>query len=309
MKIVYGLKNLENPVKDSVLTVGVFDGVHLGHKKIINKVVARARALKMRSIVVTFDPHPLKALGSTPKIPSLISLAHRLRLIGQLGVDLLVVIHFTRPVSRMSPKKFVKNILVERLSLKEIYVGENFYFGKGGGAGVEVLKDLAREFGFRVGVVRPVKIKGSVVSSSLIRESIIEGRLNEASKFLGRPASILGTVVSGSRLARALGYPTANINPHHEAIPPAGVYAVRVRFGRRFLKGVLNIGVRPTFYSPRDREPTIEVHIFDFYKKIYGMDLEIIFVSKLRDEIKFKDRYSLIHQIMRDEAAARKILR
>ena len=234
---------------------------------------------------------------------------HRIRIIEELGADIILVINFTGPFAKIRPEEFVKNILIGKLGMRRIYVGENFYFGKGAGAGTAALKKFAGSFSFKIKVIKPVKTGRLVVSSSLIRRLIINGELDKASKLLGRPVSVLGTVVSGSKLARSLGYPTANINPHHEVIPPSGVYAVRIRYGRRLLKGVLNIGVRPTFYSPKDEEPAIEVHIFGFHRGIYGKDLEILFVKKIRDERKYKDRSELMAQIEKDSRAARRILK
>ncbi len=309
MKVVRGLKGIEKAAKGSVVTIGVFDGLHIGHREIIEMVVRRAKKLNLKSVALTFDPHPLKVLHLSSWIPSLLSLNHRIKLIDQLGIDLLVVVNFTKTISNLSPEEFVKEILISKIGAKEIYVGENFYFGKGAKAGVKTLGSLARRFGFRMKIVKPITIGKDIVSSSLIRKLITNGDIAKASKFLDRPVSILGTVISGSRLARVLGYPTANINPHHEAIPPSGVYAVLVRLKNRLFKGVLNIGRRPTFYGPRDKEPTIEVHIFDFDERIYDKEIEILFIKKLRDEAKFKDRDALVNQIRKDEALARAILR
>jgi len=307
MRIVIGLKTLR-PIKNSIVTVGVFDGVHIGHRKIIGKVVEAAKRVKLSSVVLTFDPHPLKALNPKSRVPSLISLKHRIKLIGELGVDYLVVLNFTKSFSRIPPERFVRDILVEKTGAKVIYAGPDFYFGKGAKAGPELLKKLSLELGFKVEIVKPVKVRGQVVSSSAIRDYISNGELKEASALLGRPVSILGTVVKGTGLAKYLGYPTANVNPHHEAIPPAGVYAIRVRFGSRQFKGVLNIGARPTFYSPRDKEPAIEAHIFGFRGNLYGKDIEVLFVKKIREERKFKVIADLIGQIKKDEKETLQIL-
>jgi len=302
MKLIKGLRQIKTPIRGSVVTIGVFDGVHIGHRKIIRSVVERARRLKLKSVVLTFDPHPMKVLRPSTRTPSLMSLGHRIRLITELGADVLAVAKFSKAFAKLSAEKFARDVLVGRLRAREVYVSEGFYFGKGAGADKEELKNIGRALGFKVNVVAPIKAGRQTVSSSLIRMAVAKGDLKLAAKFLGRPVSILGTVVRGVRLARELGYPTANVNPHHEVIPPGGVYAVRVRYKGMFFKGVLNIGTRPTFFSPRDREPSIEVHIFDFHKHIYGNDLEILFVKKLREEVKFKDREELVRQI-RDDAA------
>ncbi len=292
------------------MTIGVFDGVHVGHKKIIERIVDRARRSHLKSVVLTFDPHPFKVLNPHAKIPSLISLKHRIALIGAIGVDYTVILKFTRPLSRVSPESFVKKILVDKLGMKEICVGENFYFGNGAMAGIAVLKKIGARLSFKVEAIKPVMSGSRVVSSSLIRALIIKGDIRAASRFLGRPISILGTVASGDGRGRLLGFPTANIDPHHEAIPPAGVYAVLVKLGKDIFKGVLNIGVRPTFFKDsRISEPAIEAHILDFNKDIYGKDLEIIFIKKLRDEALFKDKHELMLQIKKDVRQARAILR
>lgn len=309
MKIVRGLSRLGGFLKGSVVTIGVFDGVHIGHRSVIRRVVERAHKLKLKSVILTFDPHPLKILRPASKIPSLISLSHRTKLIRELGADTLIVVNFTKSFARLSPGTFLKDVLVKRLGSREAYVGSNFYFGRGASADVNKFKNLAKSYGIRIKIVRPVKVSGKVVSSSLIRKLISKGDLGPASRLLGRRVSVFGTVVSGANLARELGYPTANINPHHEAVPPSGVYAVTADLAGKRLRGILNIGVRPTFYAPRDRESAIELHIFDFHERIYGREVEIFFVKKLRNEIKFAEKEALVAQIKKDEKKARAVLR
>ena len=308
MKTIYGLKHLKRLSKGSVVTIGVFDGLHIGHRTIIKKVVAEAKKSGLSSVLITFDPHPAKVLRPHHNTPSLISLKHRIRLIEELGIDTLIVIKFTGSFSSMSPEKFVKNVLVGKLMVKRLLVGENFYFGAKADTGVANLRNIAKRHGFEVTVADVIKADGHIVSSSLIRKFIREGRLRQAERLLGRPVSVLGTVVKGSGIAKGLGCPTANINPHHEAIPPRGVYAVRARFGNKNLRGILNIGFRPTFYASRDEEPTIEVHLFGFRGNLYNKDIEVYFVRKMRDERKFTSMAKLIKQIERDMARAKSIL-
>ena len=272
MKIMRGFKRLKGCAKGSVVTIGVFDGVHAGHVAIIKKVVASAKKAHCSSIVVTFDPHPLKILKPHKKIPSLISLKHRIKLIEELGVDLLVIVKFNRAFSKMSPEEFIKNILVDKLHAIEIYAGENFYFGKGARAGAGILRKLSARYKFNVITVKPIKKSGHIVSSSLLRKLIVSGNLHKAARLLGRPVSVFGTVVRGSGIARGLGCPTANVNPHHEVVPPCGVYVVRARAGEKKFGGVVNIGFRPTFYNSRDEEPTVEVHLFGFKGNLYNKD-------------------------------------
>jgi riboflavin kinase/FMN adenylyltransferase len=309
MKVIRGLRRLEVRPSGSVVTIGVFDGVHIGHRRVISRAVDRARRLRAESVVITFDPHPSKVLSPGYHAPSLISLKHRIRLIGELGADTIVILKFTKALSGLSPEKFARKVLVDAARAREVHVSRNFYFGRAARAGVKELDGLGRKFGFVVRVASPATAAGVAASSSMIRALIRSGKIGAASRFLGRPVSMLGTVVAGARLARELGYPTANINPHHEVIPPSGVYAVMVRFRGGLYGGVLNIGLRPTFYAPRDREPAIEVHIFGFKGRIYGRDLEVFFVKKLREEIKFGSVTGLTGQIRKDAAAARSAIR
>ncbi len=308
MKILTGLRKLGSQPRGSVVTIGVFDGVHIGHKAIIGKATAFARKSGLASVVITFDPHPVKILKPGSGAHSLISLKHRIRLIEGLGADILLVVKFTRSFSNMAAGSFVRNVLLRKFRMKRICIGEDFYFGKGAGASAGALRKLGVRHGFKVTVVRQVKSDGHVVSSSRIRKLISEGDLGGAARLLGRPVSVLGTVVKGSGIARGLGCPTANVNPHHEVIPPRGVYAVRAAFGGKEFGGILNIGFRPTFYSSRDEEPTIEVHLFGFKGDMYNKDIEVYFVKRIRGETRFGSKAALARQIAKDMAAARRIL-
>lgn len=298
-------------MRKTVAAIGIFDGVHLGHRRIIRAAVIACRAMstakkiRVRSVVITFDPHPLKILRPYKPIPSIMSTAHRVRLIRELGADACLVIRFTKKFSNLKPRDFVKKILVDRFRVLELFVGTNFVFGKGNTGDTALLKRFGREYGFKVTVVPMVKVGGKIISSTAIRDLITRGRLAEASRMLGRPVTVFGTVVSGASRGRLLGYPTANIDPHHEAIPPSGVYAVRVRLGNKKFGGALFIGHRPTF---GEREPVIESHIFDFRSMIYGEDIEVTFVKRLRGVRKFAGHEKLVEQIRKDDAYARRIL-
>lgn len=308
MKIIRGIQAVPNVPSGSAVTVGVFDGVHLGHRKVIGETVRLARRKRLTSIVVTFDPHPVRVLRRSFAAPSILSLEHRIRLIAELGVDMLVVMRFTKALSRMSAGAFVRRVLSGRLNARVIVASEKFYFGSGARSGVAALRADAPRCGIAVRVVEGSRACGEVVGSSMVRRLILAGDIRRAACLTGRPVSVLGTVVSGARFGRVLGYPTANLNPHHEVVPPSGVYAVRATVGGRRYGGILNIGVRPTFFSPRDSEPQIEVHLFGFSGTIYGKDIEVFFVKKLRDEVKFNNSQDLVAQIRRDEKAAKKTL-
>lgn len=293
-------------MKKTIAAIGIFDGVHLGHKAIIKSAIRRARAIRGKSVVITFHPHPLKILQPDRPIPLLMSTKHRLRLIGELGVNICLLIRFNKRFSNLQPRDFVKKILVEKLNVCEVYIGSDFVFGKDGMGNAILLKKYGRCYGFKVKIMPMIKIAGKVVSSTMIRNLIMKGRLDEAAKMLGRPVTVFGTVVKGTRRGKLLGYPTANIDPHHETIPPSGVYAVWVRVRNRKYGGALYIGTRPTF---KEAAPVIEVHIFNFRKLIYGEDVEIIFIKKLRSDRRFSSKQKLVEQIRKDNIIARRILK
>lgn len=293
-------------MKDTVVAIGIFDGVHVGHRRIITAAIREAGRRKKESVIITFDPHPLKMLRPHVSVPSIMSTSHRLKFIRALGADRCSVIKFNRSFSRLTPGDFAGKVLAGRFRASTVFIGSNFVFGKRNAGNASSLKELGQEYGFEVKVVPLIRVGGEAVSSTAIRRHIIRGRLDEAARMLGRPVSIYGTVVSGKRRGRLLGYPTANIDPHHEAIPPAGVYAVWVRRGKKRYGGALFIGKRSTF---GEKETVIEVHIFDFHKFIYREDIEVEFIKRLRGVKKFTDHAKLIEQIRRDDALARKILK
>lgn len=293
-----------------LVTIGVFDGVHKAHRKIIKTLVKKAKSSSLPSAVITFDPHPMNVLNLPGKrVPLLISLKHRLCIFKEMGIDYAIVLPFNKKLSRMSAHDFIQKIL-GRINIDEIIVGENFFFGRKKSGSSKVLKRFSRVFGYKVNFVSAVKSSGRIVSSTWIRSLILEGNLRKASRLLSGPVTVLGTVVKGTRKGRILGYPTANIDPHHEAIPPSGVYVIKVKLQNGVYGGILNIGIKPTFagsFSP-ERDPTIEAHIFDFNKRIYGKDIEVVFVRKIRKERRFKDARTLRAQIAKDEKLARRVL-
>lgn len=293
MKVIYGINKIEK-FRVPVVALGVFDGVHRGHKNILQAAVRKARFIKGTSVVLTFWPHPQKQ-------ESLYSLEHRLRLIAAIGIEVCVVINFNKSFAKTSAVDFVKNILGKSIGASFVFVGENFRFGKNAEGGLEVLSKLSKKYGFKLRAFKVLKIKNKPISSTYIRALIKEGDLELAQRLLTRPVSVLGTVVSGASIGRKLGYPTANIDPHHEVIPPSGVYAVKVFLGKKELSGICNIGYKPTF---KTNSPTpkihIELHIFDFSKNIYGKYIEIQFIDKIRDEAKFSSPAALVEQIKKD---------
>lgn len=304
MQIIYGQDKIKKSKKAIIATVGIFDGVHLGHQYLLKKVIKQAKCLKAKSAVFTFDPHPLMIADPSRKPQLLIFLRHRLRLIASFKIDLCVVLKFNHTLANMQPGKFIKKILVDNFKLKELLVGEHFSFGQGKGGDIDLLKELGRKYNFKVKEVKKIKAGKEFISSTKIRRLITRGQLNLASKLLGRPVSILGTVTKGFSLGRKLGFPTANIDPHHEVLPPFGVYAVKIKIDNKWYQGILNIGKRPTFF--KDAAPTIETYLFDFKKNIYGKDIEVIFLKKIRPEEQFKNPQHLIQQIKNDIKIAKK---
>ncbi len=299
MKIIYGvgkIKKLPRPV----VALGVFDGLHLGHRNILQAAVKKAGQSKGTSLVLTFFPHPQKK-------ESLYSLEHRLRLIAELGVDVCIVVNFTRSFAKISAQVFIAKILVEKIQANFIYVGRNFRFGSQASGDYKLLVISAKKYKFGLKIFNVVKSAGLTISSTAIRKLIKNSEIKKAQKLLGRRVSVLGTVISGSRLGRLLGFPTANIKAHHEVIPPAGIYAVQIVFSKKKYNGVCYIGKRPTIYL-KNKAIRIEVHIFDFHKNIYGKVLEIQFVKLIRFDQKFASLKDLSMQIQRDVISCRKIL-
>lgn len=299
MKVIYGINKIKK-FKKPVLAMGVFDGVHLGHREILEAAVETARKIKGTSIALTFWPHPQKQ-------ESLYSLEHRLRLISELGIDSCIVINFNRNFSEIKAEDFIRNVLVDKICVEYVYVGNDFKFGKNIKGDLKLLEHLGRIYNFKAKGFRIIKSQGKPVSSTLIRGLVKKGEIVKAQGFLDRPVSILGTVVRGTSLGRILGFPTANINPHHEVIPATGIYAVRVVVGKNKLIGVCYIGTKPTVVVANKRI-NIEVHILNFHKNIYGKYLEIQFVEKIRPDEKFSSLALLTLQIKKDVASAKKIL-
>lgn len=305
MEIIYGINNIKR-FRNPVVALGVFDGVHKGHRFIIKAAVKKARQIKGTSVVLTFHPHPQNE-------QSLYSLAHRLRLIEELGVDVCIVIKFNSIFSEISAVDFIKNILAAQIGANYIYVGKNFRFGKSAIGDYRLLGKLSGIYNFKFKALDILKINRRIISSTSIRNLIKQGQLDAARKLLQRPVSVFGTVIKGISLARKLGFPTANIDPHHEILPPSGVYAVKVIFKSKLFCGVCNIGIKPTLLSKPDElgsgsQKQIEVFIFDFNKNIYGSDLEVQFIRKIRDEKKFPSLSLLAEQIKKDVDSAKRIL-
>lgn len=293
-------------IKSSVLTLGNFDGLHAGHCRIIKKVVERAKALGCSSVVYTFEPHPLKVVSPHKSPPLILDLEDKTRLIEELGVDFLVLARFTREFAARHPREFVEDALVKRLSVKEVWVGHDFSFGRGRTGTVEHLKDLGAEFGFSVHVADAHRKLKDVVSSSRIRGLLKAGNVGDAASLLGREYAVKGRVVKGASIGKEIGFPTANLDVTSEIIPGDGVYAAYASFAGKRFPAVVNIGTAPTFGA---KERCVEAHILDFKGSIYGRKITVSFVRRLRGEATFPTKEALVRQITKDAARARRMLK
>jgi riboflavin kinase/FMN adenylyltransferase len=287
----------------TVVTIGNFDGVHLGHRAILGRVQQRARELEAQAVAVTFDPHPLKVLRPEMHLPLLTTPAQKLELLNASGLEAVVVLPFTREFAVLPARDFVMQYFCERLKVREVVVGHDYCFGRNREGNIDLLTELGRTHGFTVQVVWAVEVDGAVVSSSLIRAMLKLGRVAEAAHLLGRSYGVVGRVIQGKgRGAKLLGVPTANLRPENELLPATGIYAVRVRLGAETWQGAANIGTCPTF---ENGEFSLEVHLLDFDGDLYGYTLEVEFAARLREERKFPSLEALTAQIHADIAAAR----
>jgi riboflavin kinase/FMN adenylyltransferase len=308
MKVIYGIGKAKDIFKNAVLAIGVFDGVHIGHQKLIKAAVQKAKSLGGPAVVMTFSPHPVQVLRPDNYLPFIVSLPQRLRLIEQLGVAACVVVRFTRKFSQLTPQQFIKRYLIGHIRPREIFVGDDFCFGKNRGGTVEYLKEAGREYGFKVNAVAPVRGGRKKVGSSRVRQLIAEGKLYVAKRFLGRDVSVVGRVVKGEGRGRTLGFPTANIYPQNKVLPPVGVYAARVVVGGEKFNGMANVGRRPTFKGTEGEDVNIEVHIFQFQKMLYGKEITVEFIKRVRQERVFSSKEKLVAQLKRDKVRVEKIL-
>ncbi len=302
MRIVRGLESYPPDAGESAVALGVFDGIHLGHRAILETAVAEARRHGLAALACTFDPHPIEVLQPARAPLPLTTTEDRLELIAETGVDTAVVIAFTRQVAGIEPQTFVRDVLVRTLKARDIVVGFNHRFGRGARGDASLLQRLGAELGYRAHVVPPLTVDGIPVSSSEIRSALLAGDLERAARMLGRPYSAEGTVVRGAGRGRTLGFPTANVKSDRPLPLPAGVYACQAVVGHERYRAVINLGVRPTF---GETELQVEAHLLDFSGDLYGRRLGLRFLKRLRDERKFADVEALRRQIALDVAAAR----
>lgn len=291
----------------SVVTVGSFDGVHLGHQAVLAEIAQRAAAAKLPSTLVTFEPHPLEVVNPQAAPPRLTTAAERLEMLAQTPVDRVQVLHFDRRLAAMSPEDFVREELLARCGMRELVIGHDHGFGRGRSGDVETLRRLGAELGFGVDVVPPVDIGDQHVSSSRIRRAVAGGDLATAARLLGRPYRVSGVVGRGEQRGRLLGVPTINLDgvSPRKLLPPDGVYAVWVETRRGRYGGMMNQGGKPTF---EDGRRTLEAHLFGFDGDLYGQPVRIEWVERVRDVRKFGSIEDLQAQLARDRASAGAIL-
>jgi len=304
---IRGLDALQKPFPNTVLTIGNFDSVHLGHQKIFQKVVSRAKELRGTSMVMTFDPHPAKILTPEKNVKLLTTTVEKERLIRDIGLDVILYVRFSRKFSHILPDEFIRDILVDRINVKEIFVGSQYVFGRNKRGTVELLRKRGKKYGFTVSAVRKATVHGQVVSSSLIRALLIKGAVDEAAVYLGREYSIEGKVIRGKGRGKSLlDIPTANITTPVEITPKEGVYAVRVGIKGKTYKAVANIGRNPTFGNA---DVSYEVHLLNFSGNIMGELLRVYFIKRIRGEKTFRDITGLQKQIWKDIQEAKEILK
>jgi len=296
------------PLKRSVATLGVFDGVHRGHAEVIRRVLAAADERACPSAVVTFDRHPASALSGELQ-PAITSLEHRLRLLEALGLEVCVVVQFSRDVAAMDAEDFARLVFRDLLGAQLVVLGFDSRFGRGGRGRLELLRQLSPELGFDVEVVHAVEVDGEVVSSTAIRRAILDGRFDDAEGLLGRPVSLYGTVVPGDGIGDEIGCPTANLELHNETIPPDGVYATWAFTDHDPLPSVTSVGRRGTFHPEADAPRTVEVHLIGRDEELRGRDIEVRFVALLRPQRTFKGAKELAQQIERDIRDALEVLK
>lgn len=306
MRIIDDLSFTKGDFCSPVLTIGSYDGLHLGHQEIIKRVIELARKGEGESVVLTFEPHPVRFLHPELYIPLITPYHKKMVLLARMGVNVTINLPFTREIARMSAPAFIEDIVQGRIGPRTIVVGFNFTFGKGRKGTVEGLKEMGDRLGFAVEVIPPFRLEGEVVSSTRIRELISDGKVKEASRLLGGPFIILGKVIHGHSRGKSLGFPTANIEISQELYPREGVYAATVLVDGQRYDGVVNVGTNPTFGNGK---LAVEVFLFEYSGDLYGKEIEVAFIDRLRDEKIFPSAEELVRQIEIDVQKAREVLK
>jgi riboflavin kinase/FMN adenylyltransferase len=308
MRVYHGLVQF-NRLKFAVVTSGTFDGVHIGHQKILARLEEVRKASGGESVVITFWPHPRLIIATDgSQLNLLTTIEEKIELLSQYRVDHLIIIPFTKEFSQLTSEEFVRQVLIDRIGTRKLVIGYDHRFGRNREGGFEYLVENAASYGFEVEEITRQDVEQVTVSSTRTRKALLEGNIHVATEYLGRYYSLHGTVIRGNQLGRTIGYPTANlrIEEAYKLVPADGVYAVKVDWNGNSFGGMLNIGMRPTVNGTYR---TIEVHIFDFNEDIYDKELKIQFVGKIRTEQKFSGLETLKAQLRKDEKAARLMLR
>jgi len=289
--------------RGGVLTIGNFDGVHLGHQAVLRSLAMTGRELGAPAVMMTFEPQPQEFFAPETAPPRLTRLREKLVVLESCGIDAVLCLRFDEALAELEAEEFVTRLLVERCAVRHVLVGDDFRFGRARRGNIDLLRDLGAANGFQVGNMPTFKLDGERVSSTRVRSALTDGRLEDARDLLGRPYRLCGRVVHGDGRGKTIGFPTANVELHRRALPLSGVYAVRVNgLGERTYNGAANIGVRPTFGGHR---AVLEVHLLDFKGDAYGRNIRVEMVDKLRDEKRFDSVDALCHQIEKDVARAR----
>jgi len=306
MKVFKGIGEITPEYQSSVITIGNFDGIHLAHQEILQRVVQEARERRVRSVVITFDPHPQRVLHpETQPFYLLTTLDEKVKLIESLGLDAVLLIAFTQAFSAMTAEAFVREILWDKLRIQKVFIGHDYAFGNRKQGNEDFLRSMGGMLGFEVESINTFTVNGTTVSSTNIRKAVLGGDVVKAALLLGHPYSLSGTVIRGYQRGREIGIPTANIEPGKELLPANGVYAVMVDLEGVRHAGVLNVGFNPTFSNEK---LSVEVHIMNFDGELYGKGLTVSFIERIRSEVKFESPQKLVDQILRDKAKAEEIL-
>jgi riboflavin kinase/FMN adenylyltransferase len=306
MRILRSIPELAQIPGPVFLAIGVFDGVHRGHQAVISSAARHAEEVSGTAVVVTFDPHPARFLRPQESPRLLTATQHKIALIRALGVSHLLVLKFDRELASTSATDFVRQLVAAAQPLQEICVGQEWSFGKNRAGNLALLKELGAQLNFSVVGVEPVTSNGTIVSSTAIRKAVESGDFETATRMLGRDYTILGTVEEGKHLGRSLGFPTANLSAHSEQFPPNGVYVAEGMLSGKTVRGVVNLGVRPTI-GDGSPQRVLEFHLFDVDRDLYGEEIEIRFLRYLRPERKFEGLSALREQIARDVREAQQI--
>lgn len=299
--------NSIDTVRDGcIATIGVYDGLHLGHQALLDRVMGEAKSSNLPSLVMSFEPTPQEYFSPQNPPPRLMRFGEKVNALEEYGIDVYYCAKFDADMRARTAKAFIRDILVDALRVRKLIVGDNFHFGLNRSGNIEYLEQVAEKLQFEVVRMPGVAFEGEAVSSTAVRQALTSGDLRRAAELLGRPYQMSGEVIQGKHLGRKLGFPTANVDPERQQVAFMGIFAAQVfGLGDTALNGVASLGTRPTVNGTR---PLLEVHIFDFDENIYGQEIRVDFIEKLRDEEKFDDLDALIEQMLKDALQAREIL-